>query len=321
MLKEARRKCWSQTAFAGEIGVSTRVYWDIELGKRAVAESVAERIVQILKTVQSDMTLEALTVLRLDDDALLYESLPGLTAGDQEALDTARECDMAKNYKAAVRIAQRLLAPRRRKTALQPERQMAIRVRLATFLDNAGEHNAAIDCLSAPVWQLCSDPKLARNRSYHIAIARRRLRQWDLAETELRPLVNDKAGLLWAGAMHQLGALYLERNGDIDGPLLDQAMDCFQKSRERWQTERNHREGFSLRRLGQIHAIRQFYPEAIRCFVAAVEVFARCRCRRYVDETREELGERVLRQLEKVRKKSSHRLWRNPHANFAAGSP
>jgi transcriptional regulator with XRE-family HTH domain len=105
MLRVARRKRWSQTAFAEEIGVSTRVYWDIEHSKRAVAESIAERIVQILKTVQNNMTLEALTVLRLDDDALLYDSLPGLTAVDQEALDTARECDMAKNYKAAIRIA------------------------------------------------------------------------------------------------------------------------------------------------------------------------------------------------------------------------
>src|ERR1039457_3134231 len=63
----------------------------------------------------------------------------------------------------------------------------------------------------------------------------------------------DKADLLWAGVTDQLGALSLERNGEIDGPLLDRAMDCFQESRDRWRAERNHREGFSLRReaLGQ----------------------------------------------------------------------
>ncbi len=94
--------------------------------------------------------------------------------------------------------------------------------------------------------------------------------------------------------MHQLGALYQEKSKGQPGPLTNEAIKYLMESRNHWQARRNHREGFSLRRLARIHASLGRYVESLRYFIDAIEVFARCRCRRYVEQTRKDLEEFVI---------------------------
>ncbi len=283
-LQKPRRK-QTKLGFAAQCGISSRWLGYIEREVYPVSEAVAYRIARVL-----DVPLEVIMKHRV------YPDSPEVDISDvgkhQKALDRAQAEDMAGKHGNAITICHRVLG---RLGKGETVSRAVVTIRLATFLDNAGRQQQAIDYLqwNNQAWAADIPKRLKQWAAYHRAIAYRRLKQWDAAERELRSLLKDVRATHWAAAQHQLGVICLERSQGHEDSLT-QALAYFEESRTCWQQEQNHREGFSLRRIAQVQALRKDYPDAIRCFMRAVEVFTRCKCYRYVAQTRQDLEEYVL---------------------------
>jgi tetratricopeptide (TPR) repeat protein len=284
-----RRKRWkNRQGFAAMCGVSERELADIENEKRAVSMRTGKKVADALGT-----DVDSLKERQVWGDELAYVELSDLAASHRTQITRARVCDMAGDQRGAIFICNRILRASDQNNSAS---RAAVLILLATFLDNAGRHQEALDRLNphGDPWTERLPKRLVNWAAYHRAIAHRRLGHFDNAERELRPLLVDPTGELWAAAKHQLGVVHQERSRDKKGSLLDQALKHFLESRRCWQEEHNHREGFSLRRMAQSYAQMGDLAGSIRCFVDAIEVFARCRCKRYVTETRKDLEDYAL---------------------------
>lgn len=294
-VRALRRKRWkNRKGFAAVCEVSERELADIENETRAISTGTAKKVSRALGT-----NIDSLKKHDVYRDGLAYVELCGVRDNHRIQLARARDCDMAGNHRDAIFICSRILRTiDRHEFAIRA----AILILLATFLDNAGRHKEALDRLDSnrDPWTERVPKRLVNWAAYHRAIAHRRLGQFERAERELRPLLVDPTGEHWAAAKHQLGVIYQERSSGKEGNLIDQALEHFLESQLCWQKERNHREGFSLRRMAQSYAQKGALAKSIRCFIDAIEVFTRCRCRRYVAETRKDLEKYALANVENM---------------------
>jgi transcriptional regulator with XRE-family HTH domain len=166
-----------------------------------------------------------------------------------------------------------------------------ITVRLATFLDNAGNHVEAhkelqrLTSQQRPGHRL--GPTLRRWAEYHLGICLVRLGRLDEAESVFLQL-EEVQGPHRVGAMHQLGVIDLQR------ALLKESTAMFRNAEQRFKRVRiewagTHREAYPLRRLGQLRWAEGRPIDAITQYIEALVIFAKHRCDRYVEETKEDL--------------------------------
>ena len=231
-------------------------------------------------------------------DGLAMLVLPGVTVTVQDELYKACDFDVDGKYQTAIDVCDKLLAS----AHYNWEEKTLIKIRRASFHDNMGRHQEALDSLVELIAtagpQNGVGVQLLRWAQYHKAIALRRLGELEAAENELRLLLLDSEAEYWYATIHQLGVVCLKRaQKGPNNSELDNALDHFQIARTHWKSERNHREGFALRGMGQALAEKGLMKESIEHFFEAAIVLARCRCSRYVEETRKELSICVLKRL------------------------
>jgi tetratricopeptide (TPR) repeat protein len=96
-------------------------------------------------------------------------------------------------------------------------------------------------------------------------------------------------------ARHQLAVVYLEEaktcTEEDARRLLSEAEPLFQKAYAAWKREasRSWRQGYPLRRLGQLYAMQARYAEALTHFLDALEVFSCHHVLRLVEATKKDI--------------------------------
>ena len=178
------------------------------------------------------------------------------------------------------------------------------RVRLATSLDNAGEHHEALEVLGELLDQV-DDPNCGIDLSidsvhsilYHGGLAQLHLAQYGDALKRMGNLAG-REGKFKASAIHQIGNILLHghRYKTAGDPVLEledvsdligEAREAFQRSARSWQNQGNWRCGYSFRRLAEVAIEEDDREEALEKYLDALEWFSESGCRKYVREVRE----------------------------------
>ena len=185
-------------------------------------------------------------------------------------------------------------------------------VKLATTLDNAGDHERAVRTLERVLADAESSPRkilmpgIANWVRYHIGLGYRRWaevttrRSGDreqrlrCAEREFVRLRRIAARRQATAATHQLGVVHLIRASEAASARprsrhLAAAVLLFRNSARAWRQDQNFREGYSLRRLAEIAEFAGDGREACERLLDALELFAHHDCHRYRDEVRAHL--------------------------------
>jgi tetratricopeptide (TPR) repeat protein len=255
-----------------------------------------------------DKPVECLIDRQVYSSRLSFLPLEDFTPEDERQLHRAIEADRAGDQERAVRICDRLKAKLDEDSGAKPYHKAVVDISKANYLNNMNDGSprgiekskeaiTILDTLldSPLLDQVPEDVRLWT--AYQKAISLYRLQEYDAAKDALRSLIGLQSGPIFAAANHQLGVVYLQESRGTDRLLLEKAMEHFTLSQRHWQREHNHREGFSLRRMGQIYALQRESRKAAECFVQAIIIFARSGCHRYVDMTVEDLERHVFPEL------------------------
>ena len=255
-----------------------------------------------------DKPVECLIDRQVYSPGLSFLPLEDFTPEDERQLHRAIGADMAGDQERAIRICDRLKTKLDEDSGAKPYHKAVVDISKANYLNNMNDGSprgiekskeavAILDTLldSSFLDQVSEDVCLWA--AYQKAIALHRLQDYEAAKDALQSLIGLQSGPIFAAANHQLGVVYLQESQGTDRLLLERAMEHFTLGQKHWQREHNHREGFSLRRMGQIYALQQESRNATKCFVQAITIFARSGCHRYVDMTVDDLERHVFPEL------------------------
>ena len=265
-------------------GISVRTINIIEQNHRAVKQEIARMLGEALGVDWK--TLIASVVYQR---GLSYLPLEGVRKEIRDGVKRAIQLSMYGDPRKAAECIAKL---RRDLPALTANENATLIVKEASFRDESGEHLEAYRLLDALRKSADFDALPASTRNwaiYHAAIALRRLNRLDEALSTLEPLLIDKGDATWAAAMHQRGVVFLLKAKNGDASAIVEARNALETSRERWRHERNHREGFSLRRLAEVCVLEGRIAEAALCLFDAGAIFSASGCHRDLAQTREQL--------------------------------
>ncbi|MHC4934422.1 MAG: hypothetical protein ACYTGV_19790 [Planctomycetota bacterium] len=221
----------------------------------------------------------------------------------QDKLRRAHSADMDGMHDTAVRYCREILEEL--DATKEPEVAGKVRVRMATFLDNGDRLGEALDELdSLRAWlgqlslgedgeEISIEAELAWGRVLH------RMRHFEAARKVLERILSERGAPYSISAMHQLGVAALGEyyfadpgDGAHRSALLEAAKRYFAEAIKEWSSlDFGYRCGFSHRRLAQVHRILGDYEATRQEYLAAIVMFARFDCYRYLAATRHELDE------------------------------
>ena len=228
----------------------------------------------------------------------------------RDALRRAHEDDRNGLHDAAVTKCRRLL--KRISAKAEPELCFNIRNRMVSFLDNGdrkaealAEVEALLDDLEQQqlgqdgdeirIWALVSKGRLLG-----------RMQEFAESREVLEGIRLGHGAPYDISATHQRGVVdleeyeYAEARGEADRlpGLLASAARYFQDAIRAWShLNFTYREGFSHRRLAQVHRVRGAYEHALGESLEAIVAFASFDCRRYLAASRHERDETFAEML------------------------
>jgi hypothetical protein len=275
---ELDRRRWLRKQLADASTVGSRTLTTIFNG-HAVTYDVASLLARALGCSVFALTEKHLHV------GSTWLDVPDLDAAHERLLIEALQHDMHGRHAQAAKLCRRIL---RELPDLDDERRTFVRLKMAIFMDNGGDHVGALALLEAMVrddsLRSCVPGRLFFWAEYHRALCFRRLRRLNEAESAFLVLLKDAMPHALACVKHQLGVVYL-KSAKKEGPALVRAIRYLRASRDIWQRAGNHREGFSLRRLAEADRVRGLPAKAVEWHARALAVFAVHGCARYVEET------------------------------------
>ena len=118
---------------------------------------------------------------------------------------------------------------------------------------------------------------------YQKGICLRRKGEYGEARAAFARLEEDSRREYQLAAAYQLAVIDMEVGLAGKPDSLASAESALEECRGEWRRIQSHREGFALLRLGKIAENRKVIGEALEYYAAAIEVFARHRCGRYLD--------------------------------------
>jgi transcriptional regulator with XRE-family HTH domain len=284
---------WARERPKGESrtgGISVRLINVIENNRRAVTKEKAMVLASALG-VEWKTLLQSVVYPR----GISYFPLDDVRKEIRDGMEKAvRDSMRSLPHKAAERMARlRKVLPE-----LTATERATLVIKEASFRDECGEHQQALKLLVglSESAEFATLPPRTRNwGTYHAAITLRRLGRLDDALATLKPLLGDKADPIFPPAMHQSGVVFLLKAREGDVTALEKARHALETSRERWKSERNHREGLSLRRLSEVACLEGKRGEAQLSLFDAGVIFSASGCHHDLAETRKQLEDLTLR--------------------------
>lgn len=287
--------------------VSRRTLQDVERNIRAVSARVRDDIARVLKVDPKDLVADTVhspaAAGQVDVEHELHVALPTpkLSSALRQQLIASIRLALSGRPENAARACRHILRQLSKEDAF--EEYAAVLVKYVTFLDEAGQHRRALDEIEGLLNDIKDGHRCSKAcriwAEYHKGVCLRRLAAADPdlfpAAANVLKRVEAEGGAIGTAAVHQLAVVYLEeaktRAAKDAKRLLSKAEPLFRKAHAAWkrETSRSWRQGYPLRRLGQLYALQARHDEALTHYLDALEVFSCHHVLRLVEATKKDI--------------------------------
>ena len=306
-VRERRRaKRWTQKVLEKKSGIALTKIIAIEADRGTYDPITLTLLAQAL-----DVDVEELVYSR-DLDWRAVPDLP--TRSECTTVARAIRLDMDGCHAEAAKLLKDLVekAKGTRNAECYPRAYAEVRIRLLTFLDNAGLHDEALLECDAVLDSLPSS-MMFENRwlRYHHGIIHRRLEHYDLARSMFYALRATEDRTYWVCCEHQLAVIDIQLAKREPDPrkraqYLDDAVAHLQASMYAWNalaqrlSTAPHRKGFTLQRLAEAYELQERLDEAVDASIEAVKWLAWHHCRRYAEDAAVDLRRLIDKKAERA---------------------